>query len=261
METIRRGKFRSFRRDAGDLIQMMIIIAGFATAAIVIIGVVTSVVLNKGESAANCIAGAGSFASGSAAKEECESFVNEEEAKSYNAVNSNYGYGSNNNLSSSEYKKVQENSKKIDVDLNKFAEKAAAFKASNGHYPKTIEELNSLNFTATKDAYPEEHGWNLEYCPSTDGQSFVIATTGYNNYIHYTSNKNSIAEKYRLPGDDHEATGGTGYPSPCYSGTSYSAADRAGVKGVGVADEHENVTVSGPKSIAGKMGAKWGTWA
>lgn len=261
MKTTRKEKLRGFRRDAGDLTQMMIIIGGFAVAAIVFIGVITSVVFNKGESAASCIAGAGSFASGSAAKEKCEGFVDEEKAKSYNAVNSGYGYGSNNNLNASEYKKVMENSKKIDVDLNEFAKKAAAFKASNGHYPKTIEELNSLSFTATKDAYPEEHGWNLEYCPSTDGESFVIATTGYNNYVHYTSNKNSIAQKYRLPGDDHAATGGTSYPSPCYSGTSYSAADRAGIKGVGVADEHENVTVSGPKSIAAKMGAKWATWA
>lgn len=52
------------------------------------------------------------------------------------------------------------------------------------------------------------------------------------------------AQKYRLAGDDHAVTGGTSYPSPCYSGTSYSADDRAGVKGVGVADEHENVTVN-----------------
>ena len=47
-------------------------------------------------------------------------------------------------------------------------------------------------------------------------------------------------------------TGGTSHPFLCHSGTSYSAADRAGVKGVGVADEHENVTVSGPKFIAAK---------
>ena len=61
-------------------------------------------------------------------------------------------------MNASEYKKVIDILKKIDVDLNEFAKKAAAFKASNGHYPKTIEELNSLSFTAIKDAYPEENG-------------------------------------------------------------------------------------------------------
>ena len=140
MKTTRKEKLRGFRRDAGNLIQMMIIIGGFAVAAIVFIGVITSVVFNKGESAAGSSAEAGSFASGSADKEKCEGFVDEEKAKSYNAVNSGYGYGSNNNLNASEYKKVMENSKKIDVDLNEFAKKAAAFKASNWTLPKNYRK-------------------------------------------------------------------------------------------------------------------------
>lgn len=58
--------------DKGDLVQTIIIIAGFAVAAVVIIGALSTTLMNKGEAAATCIAGSSTFQSGTAAKEKCE---------------------------------------------------------------------------------------------------------------------------------------------------------------------------------------------
>lgn len=58
--------------DKGDLVQTIIIIAGFAVAAVVIIGALSTTLMNKGEAAANCIAGSSTFQSGTAAKTNCQ---------------------------------------------------------------------------------------------------------------------------------------------------------------------------------------------
>lgn len=57
--------------DKGDLVQTIIIIAGFAVAAVVIIGALSTTLLNKGEAAAKCISGSSTFQSGTAAKTNC----------------------------------------------------------------------------------------------------------------------------------------------------------------------------------------------
>lgn len=79
--------------DDGDLVQNIIIIAGFAVAAIVIVGAITSTLLNKGEAVADCIAGANSFQSGSIARDECKSADDAAEGASRTAIDGNFGTG------------------------------------------------------------------------------------------------------------------------------------------------------------------------
>ena len=59
-----------YTKDSGDLVQTVIIVAGFAVASILLIAAVGSAVNNKGKAAANCISGAGNFtgSNGNAAK-------------------------------------------------------------------------------------------------------------------------------------------------------------------------------------------------
>lgn len=61
-----------YDKDKADLVQTIIIIAGFAVAAIVAIGALSSVLLSKSEGVANCIAGANTFAQGSDARDNCK---------------------------------------------------------------------------------------------------------------------------------------------------------------------------------------------
>lgn len=58
--------------DKGDLVQTIIIIAGFAVAAVVIIGALSSTLMHKGQATAECIAGSSAFQAGTAAKENCK---------------------------------------------------------------------------------------------------------------------------------------------------------------------------------------------
>lgn len=50
--------------DRGDLVQTVLITAGFAIAAIVIIGWIVTALMNKGADTASCIEGANNYASG-----------------------------------------------------------------------------------------------------------------------------------------------------------------------------------------------------
>lgn len=58
--------------DKGDLVQTIIIIAGFAVAAVVIIGALSSTLMHKGQATASCIAGSSTFQSGTQAKTNCK---------------------------------------------------------------------------------------------------------------------------------------------------------------------------------------------
>lgn len=58
--------------DKGDLVQTIIIIAGFAVAAVVIIGALSSTLMHKGQATAECIAGSSTFQTGTAAKTNCK---------------------------------------------------------------------------------------------------------------------------------------------------------------------------------------------
>src|SRR5699024_7923696 len=58
--------------DKGDLVQTIIIIAGFAVAAVVIIGALSSTLMHKGQATAECIAGSSSFTTGTEARTNCK---------------------------------------------------------------------------------------------------------------------------------------------------------------------------------------------
>lgn len=77
--------------DKGDLVQTIIIIAGFAVAAIVIIGGITSTLMNKGEAVAGCISGSNSFTAGSEARDNCEAKDDEAQTESGKDITDNFG--------------------------------------------------------------------------------------------------------------------------------------------------------------------------
>lgn len=77
--------------DKGDLVQTIIIIAGFAVAAVVIIGALSSTLMNKGQAAAECISGATSFTTGTDAKDNCETADTAAKSKSDAAISGNFG--------------------------------------------------------------------------------------------------------------------------------------------------------------------------
>lgn len=77
--------------DKGDLVQTIIIVAGFAVAAIVIIGGITSTLMNKGEAVAGCISGSNSFTAGDDAKKNCEKVEGLAQDKSKGDITDNFG--------------------------------------------------------------------------------------------------------------------------------------------------------------------------
>lgn len=77
--------------DKGDLVQTIIIIAGFAVAAIVVVVGITSTLMNKGEAVAGCISGANTFTSGNTSKADCEAKETAAQTKSKGDIDSNFG--------------------------------------------------------------------------------------------------------------------------------------------------------------------------
>lgn len=57
--------------DRGDLVQTIIIVAGFAVAAIVAIGGISSVLMAKSEGLAECVSGSTNFTAAGSAKADC----------------------------------------------------------------------------------------------------------------------------------------------------------------------------------------------
>ena len=80
-----------FDADKGDLVQTVIIVAAFAVAAIVIVGGISSVVISKGQSAAECINGATNFTQGADAKENCQGSDTSAKARGNTAISDNFG--------------------------------------------------------------------------------------------------------------------------------------------------------------------------
>lgn len=77
--------------DKGDLVQTIIIIAGFAVAAVVIVGALSTTLLNKGEAAAKCIAGSSTFQSGTEAKDNCKTADDKAKNDSKTDINNSFG--------------------------------------------------------------------------------------------------------------------------------------------------------------------------
>ena len=77
--------------DKGDLVQTIIIIAGFAVAAVVIIGALSSTLMHKGQAAAECISGGTSFTTGSAAKDNCKKADDKATSDANEDITGNFG--------------------------------------------------------------------------------------------------------------------------------------------------------------------------
>lgn len=223
--------------DKGELTQLMIIIAGLAIAAVVTIGAISSVMLNKGESAAGCISESSGFKSGSDSARECRNMEEEAKVSSSGVIAGSFGSAAESEAATSRSQKISKQKEDF-VELSKLLEE---FKKKNGRYPVLNDETKSLNFVAQEEAYADFE-YNLHYCPSPDGKNYVLA--GYTRtpdnkgmYITYASNKGDIPRSYYTPSDQmrrvnekNEDIGGGSY---CYNGSEGSVADRAGVTGIG----------------------------
>ena len=80
-----------YDKDKADLVQTIIIIAGFAVAAIVAIGALSSVLLSKSQGVAECIAGANSFSQGAESRENCSDADGAAETKARGDAEANFG--------------------------------------------------------------------------------------------------------------------------------------------------------------------------
>lgn len=246
-------------RDKADLTTTIIIIVGIALAAILAISALAGVSKEKGKAAAECVVASGSFDTNTSAKEECQLSMHGAGEKS---VRDNFHNPEKGLVSDTNPQVYTDREKRIARDIKKFSIKIEDFRDEKGKYPSN-EELIELNYSADKEAYPGFYGWNLEYCTSDSGSEFIIVANSWDNAILYVSSKNKQPGKYVVEGDIHAATGGNGYPSPCFRGTSYSAADRVGIHDVAIANEFDNSRVpgTGPKSAAAKQGTVWADWA
>lgn len=234
MEITQRGK--RFL-DVGDLTQVMIIIAGIAVAAVVFIGATAGVLLNKGESAAGCIAEFSSMESGNDSVRECKNIEEEAVTASGGVITAHYG-------TSVDSAAFMERAQKIAMqkeDLTEITKTIEQFYEEHGRYPISKAETAGLDFTAQEEAY-SDYGYNFHYCPSVDGKTYVASgftrgPEGKGVTITYTSNKNSVPRSYYTEAkqgirvnEQNESIGGGSW---CYNGIEDSTADRAGVTGIG----------------------------
>ena len=224
------------KKDKADLVQTMIIISGFAVAAITVTGVTGSALMNKGEAIAGCIAQSDSFTSGSNSSQNCRDLNEEATMKTNNTIVDNFG-------TDTEKTYITEQNKHIELqkeDLNAFAKLVEEFYKENGRYPKDREETRSLGFTPNPDAYPEYFRWNFDYCPSLDNSGYVVVALTQNEAkdrktVSYVSSNNKTARSYyadpkkeggKADKNGQSISGGLSY---CYSGVPNSAADRVGL--------------------------------
>lgn len=91
--TLPQGAVKGYDADKGDLVQTILIVAGFAVATIVAIGMISSTLMNKGESVAGCVAGSSNFTSGAQAKKDCEKVEQEAKKQSHKDIEDNGGKG------------------------------------------------------------------------------------------------------------------------------------------------------------------------
>lgn len=70
-ETFGKDAVVAVEADRGDLVQTVLITAGFAVAAILVIAWISSTVAAKGSQISDCVGGAGNFASANASADAC----------------------------------------------------------------------------------------------------------------------------------------------------------------------------------------------
>lgn len=157
------------------------------------------------------------------------------------------------------YSGVQDRAKDAAIasDMKHFATMVELYKLDNGQYPiSNIPQLSTLGFRVTQSAYPSRHTYNFEYCTNSSQGEFILVSYMNSGDVMYVSSKNLSPAQYD-PGTISERPTG-GFLSPCYSGTPYSAADRAGLTGIGVIDASYQVVSGG--GLSGKGGAGWAVW-
>lgn len=69
--------------DRADIVQTVLLIAGFAVVAILVVGWVGTAILGKGADAANCIEGSSSYSGSSDAEAACEKGAGMDNEKSF----------------------------------------------------------------------------------------------------------------------------------------------------------------------------------
>lgn len=225
--------------DKAELVQTIIIIASFAVAAIATTGAISSALMNKGEALAGCIAGANSFTSGSNSKDNCETLNDVAIEKSENAIVGNFG-------TPAEVTSLNEKTATLKAqkkDLVAFAKIVEQYQAKHETLPRNPEEiLKEFPFKIDRSNYPEEEPYNFDYCRTLDGTQYIITIhTGFDETMYISSN-NSTPKKYALSKEMRNEQ--EKYVSSCYSGTPWSAADRAGLKQIGKFDENGNIVPS-----------------
>lgn len=142
-------------------------------------------------------------------------------------------------------------------DLKNFATSMEVFRINNNEYPyPNNDSLSRLNYSVTQSAYPGNIDWHFDYCPNVARNEYVLATYLNSGEIVYVSSNNSTPDKYDAS-DVHDPTNRTA--SPCYSGTAFSAADRAGVGQIGILNGEGTVIDNG--GYSGKTATGWRSWA
>lgn len=157
------------------------------------------------------------------------------------------------------YTGIQDRAKNAAIasDMKNFSTKAEIYRLDNGQYPvSNVPQLSTLKFTATQSAYPSKNTYNFEYCTSSTQNEYILISYLNGGDVMYVSSSNMSPMQYD-PGTINERPTG-GFLSPCYSGTPYSAADRAGLGQIGVIDEAYQV-VSGV-GLSGKGSVGWTAW-
>ena len=87
----------------------------------------------------------------------------------------------------------------ISLDLRKFASAAQDLADYTGKYPSAnTSDLKKLDFGATVNAYPKNSPLNLEYCTTTNASDYVLSTYLGDNKVLYISNRSTTAKIYTL---------------------------------------------------------------
>ena len=225
--------------DKAELTQTIIIIAGFAVSATITTGALSSTLMNKGEAAAGCIANSSGFTSGGTAKVNCEELNEKAIENSRGAIIGSFGTPA----------QVDSHNKKTAIlkaqkkDLMDFAKIVEQYQAKHKTLPKNPEEiLKEFPFKVDRNNYPADEAYNFDYCRTLDGTQYIVTIhTGFDETMYVSSN-NSTPKKYALTKEMRKEQ--KNYVSSCYSGTDWSAADRAGLNQVGQFDENGKIIPS-----------------
>lgn len=247
--------------DKAELTQTIIIIAGFAVAATVTTGALSSTLMNKGEAAAGCIAHSSGFTSGGESKVKCEELNEKATESSRGAIVGNFGTPA----------QVDSHNKKTAMlkaqkeDLMNFAAVLENYKKEHGEYPlDKFSSMAKIPFKVDINNYPTDYQYNFDYCRTLDKKGYIVTVHTGTDELMYISSNNSTPKKYSLSKEyiekTREETGS--FVSACYSGTEWSASDRAGLSQVGVFDkEINNITVETRGTTGINTNAASGGWA